>query len=125
CVERVRVHVFGELAVVETLCRGDRVAEDLQFAVSEGRQEIAEQIDPFGRRLRLVLLDEIMTPGNCIVGTGSHKSTLTMPLAASPSCILIAAAYSPARPPPSILVSRPSSPTERRMPTVSDGYEEM
>src|SRR5271168_4197838 len=54
CVERVRVQVFGKLVVVESLRRGDRVAEDLQFAVSEGRQEVSEQIDSFGRRLRLV-----------------------------------------------------------------------
>src|SRR5713101_56681 len=62
-----------------------------------------------------------MTPGNFIVSTGSHNSTFETPLAASLSCILIAAACSPARPPPSILVSRPISPTERSMPTVSDG----
>jgi hypothetical protein len=32
CAERMGVQVFGELVVVESLCRGDRVAEDLQFA---------------------------------------------------------------------------------------------
>ena len=58
------VHVFGELVVVESLaCLGDRLAQDLQFAIGEGRQEIAEQVDPFGRRPRLVFLDEIHDAG--------------------------------------------------------------
>jgi hypothetical protein len=100
------VHVFGEFVVVERLRRGDRVAEDLQFAVGEGRQEIVEQVDPFGRRFRLVFLDEIHDAGELHCRDRSHRSTLTMPLAASPSCILIAAACSPAKPPPSIISSR-------------------
>src|SRR6516164_10694528 len=37
-VKRVRVYVCDELVVIEGLRRGDRVAEDLQFAEGEGRQ---------------------------------------------------------------------------------------
>ena len=62
-VERVAVDVFGKLVVIERLARLDGLSKDLQFAVGEGRQEIAEQVDPFGRRLRLVFLDEIHDPG--------------------------------------------------------------
>ena len=61
--ERVAVHVFGELVVVERLGCGDRLFENLQFAVGEGRQEIAKQIDPLGRRPGLVLLDEVHDAG--------------------------------------------------------------
>jgi len=58
-VEWVRVQVFGKLVVVESLRRGNRVFEDLQFAIRKRRQEMAEQGDPFGRRPRLVFLKEI------------------------------------------------------------------
>ena len=39
-----------------------------------------------------------MTPGNCIVLTGSHSSILTTPFAAAPSCCLTAAAARPGQP---------------------------
>jgi hypothetical protein len=57
------VQVFGKLVVVESLRRGNRVAEDLQFGIRKRRQEVAEQGDPFGRRPRLVFLNEIHDAG--------------------------------------------------------------
>jgi hypothetical protein len=62
-VEWVRAQVFGKLVVVESLRRGNRVAEDLQFGIRKRRQEVAEQGDPFGRRPRLVFLNEIHDAG--------------------------------------------------------------
>ena len=56
-VQRVRVHAFGKLVVVEGLCRGDRVARDLQFAIGKRRQKLTEQIDTdaVGRLVELLL----------------------------------------------------------------------
>ena len=75
-VERVVVHVFGELVVIESLAGLDGLPKHLQFAIGKRRQEIAEHVDSFGRRLRLVFLDKIHDAGelHCRgpVPTGRH-----------------------------------------------------
>ena len=50
-----------------------------------------------------------MIPGNSIVGTGSHNSTLTMPFICGPSWVFSAAVGSPTKAPPSMLVLSPIS----------------
>ena len=50
----------GELVLVEAFGRLDGSRHDLQIGVGEGRQVIAERVDPFGGRSRLVFLQEFL-----------------------------------------------------------------
>ena len=63
-VKRVRARIFRQFVVVERLACLDGLPEDLQLAIGEGRQKIAEQVDPFGRRLRLFEVGRVEAFGN-------------------------------------------------------------
>ena len=70
--EGVGADVVAELGVVEALGRYDCLLEDLELGVGPRHHVIAERINAFDRRARLVFLHQSSTPANCIFGTGSQ-----------------------------------------------------
>src|SRR5262249_31239829 len=61
--ERVALHVVGDLVLVGALGRLDRLAEDLQIGVGKGRQVPAQRVDPSLAGFRLIFLEEIEDAG--------------------------------------------------------------
>src|SRR6516225_1133123 len=57
--ERVGAQINGKLCVVEALGRADRLAQNLELSVAPRTDVIAERIDAFARRPRLILLHEV------------------------------------------------------------------
>src|SRR5882757_8810138 len=57
-----RVDVVGELLVLDALGR-DRLLQHLELRVAKWGHVVAERVDAFGRRSRLISLDQILDTG--------------------------------------------------------------
>ena len=71
--ELVAVQVIGELVVVDALGAFDRLAEHLEIGIAPAAKIIAERIDAFGLRPRLVFLEEAAA-GAISLGDGTQVS---------------------------------------------------